>query len=103
MSEPIKAGDLVMVVRPYCLCGTGIAIGRIFAVKRLKALPQVLCSQCKTIRPEVAAYTGGTVKSGAPEVIPVYALKRIPPLGELEGEQRKEELNRMISARPFAL
>jgi hypothetical protein len=66
MSEPIKVGDLVQIVKPLdCSCGMpSKIIGR-------------ACAE---------GLDGGGKK------VPLYRLKRIPPLPELEGKETNEDL-----------
>lgn len=97
MSEPIKAGDLVIVVRDCC----GNSLGRIATVEQTNpaddwaALWQ--CGVCRATLKSAMSLVRLPEISAAPEKPsrgwwPTAWVKRIPPLSELEGENRKEEL-----------
>lgn len=89
MSEPIKVGDLVMVVRnrlrPICGCppkGLG-SIFRVSAINRTAAE----CEGCNTYIPkDLCAWVDGKAF-----VYPLYRLKRIPPLEELQTYRQTDE------------
>jgi hypothetical protein len=85
MNEPISVGDLVQVVRWPC-CGRG-NLGMIFTVgvidnNLFRCTPDGCGKEHKgpnaALRGKIAA--------------PLAWLKRIPPLSELEGEKRDEEI-----------
>lgn len=89
MSEPIKVGDLVMVIKPKPCCGNGRP-GYIFTILEFRmADANSVCCHCDVpvtgIHATHAAMTGNLG-------VDIRRLKRIPPLSELEGEKRKEEL-----------
>jgi hypothetical protein len=85
MSEPIKVGDLVVVV---CLtdCGCRARIGSIGTVASFQD-GEADCVDChKTLGPYLSAkWTNGWWFG-------VHRLKRIPPLDEMERDQIVEEL-----------
>ena len=88
MSEPIKAGDLVQIVRWPC-CGAGV--GFVFVVHKLTAIGEfdLACSRCNAPHPASKfALSAGSIASrlGAP----LPWLKRIDPLPESEREEREE-------------
>jgi hypothetical protein len=85
MSEPIKAGDLVQVVRHPC-CGA--YLGRVFVVGIKSKETDAYCSACRADLPWGYWVQRGSTKEG----YDVTWLKRIPPLDELEGTKRKEKL-----------
>jgi hypothetical protein len=86
MSEPIKAGDLVVVVRWPCCSGE---VGWIFSVKELRTSSDGWCLRCGS----KTGHTGAQLKaSDGLGLVPVAWLKRIPPLSELEGERQDEAL-----------
>ena len=90
MSEPIKVGDLVMVVRGRYCCGheTGHE-GSIFTVTRFYT-PNPRFEKCKFCdRPDVEMGAYGLPQRMS---IDVYRLKRIPPLSELDDVKRDEEI-----------
>lgn len=84
MSEPIKVGDLVQVVRGHeCDLGnTGIAL-------EIETWDFWSCPKCHAFKR--GPFLGVTMRlpvSGAP----LSWLKRIPPLGELGDVKRDEEI-----------
>lgn len=86
MSEQIKVGDLVMVVRATQCCGNVAANGWTYIVRRLVPGPFV-CYGCRKSSNEPSAF-------GAPDgsMVRLSRLKRIPPLSELEGERTQEDI-----------
>jgi hypothetical protein len=86
VSEPIKVGDLVQVVRDRpCGCRSP-SLGTIFGVQQIR-ITSTRCDQCDAVftdAPNAVCPAGVFTLT--------TRLKRIPPLGELEGEKRKEEL-----------
>ena len=91
MSEPIKVGDLVMIVR-VC-CAKRDALGAIFSVAGIDSYRTGAwqCRHCMTTGRDcrvkaTAKYGDGNMHA------PLSWLKRIPPLSELEGEKRDEEI-----------
>lgn len=89
MNEPIKPGDLVQVVKSCC----GQALGLIFTVSHFHTDDKNL--RCYDCGHREGAFT--EVHATAPfgddfDYAPLHWLKRIPPLSELEGEERREEL-----------
>jgi hypothetical protein len=88
MSEPIKVGDLVMVVR-----GCGCYLGEPYRVKAMDIGNKIYfrCIRCRKyqgIQPLVEVH--GNRRDG---YFPLSWLKRIPPLDELEGVDEKETLH----------
>ena len=90
--KPIQVGDLVVMVRGH-ECGMKIASGIPFVVT---ALLRPIgggwhCDHCNTdsAGPNEVAAEGFSKKGRG---LPLSWLKRIPPLDELEFEQRKEEI-----------
>jgi hypothetical protein len=83
----IKAGDLVMVVKPTICCGRAI-FGKPFTAGpvRMSTDPS-WCGWCSTAN-------AATMITELPDgtVIPLWRLKKIPPLSELEGKEREREL-----------
>lgn len=87
MSEPIKVGDLVCVVRDKC-CGRRLGltfvVGEIWDGGKRKGS----CFYCGFKPREAIACSDNSPDSlGAP----LSWLKRIPPLSELESEKREEK------------
>ena len=89
-TEPIQAGDLVIVVRSYCECGLNRQLGHIFRVVQVVEHNNY-CYQCHQTMREWTAETG-EITFGMHDNFPLYALKRIPPLDELVGAEADEEL-----------
>lgn len=88
MSEPIKVGDLVVVVRPQVCCGSTKRLGAIFTAEYITGGANY-CANCETkFSNSVDAWQRGMEWS-----MPVDRLKRIPPLNELEGVDEKETLH----------
>ena len=87
MSEPIKVGDLVMLVRECCPVDS--AIGKIFSVAELRN-HSYWCHYCRW---SAGQLSGARVNGQDSHCsYPLSWLKRIPPLSELEGENRDEEI-----------
>jgi hypothetical protein len=91
MSEPIKVGDLVQIVKPLdCSCGMpSKIIGRVFRVSQIFPLVDSWCAGCFRPHPTTACAEG---LDGGGKKVPLYRLKRIPPLPELEGKETNEDL-----------
>ena len=88
MSEPIKVGDLVQVVRPSPCCGASEHIGKVFVVAWIDEA-EGPCSWCG--RDDLVKVIAG------PEEYPddgysFGELKRIPPIEELDDVKRDEEI-----------
>jgi hypothetical protein len=91
MSEPIKAGDLVVVVHDCC----GHWLGKVFTVRNVGRESDLLeCGVCafKSENYSDLAFNAHWSRKGQVWCAPTSWLKRIPPLSELEGEKHKEEL-----------
>ena len=80
--RPISAGDLVQIVRPAPCCGNEYGMGLIFRVVSLDGNGH--CMKCGAY-PLLGAW-------GSRHGVIFSRLKRIPPLDELEGEKRDEEI-----------
>lgn len=88
MSEPIKKGDLVVVVKPSPCCGSYKRIGYVFRADYIMAsVPS--CGLCGAVNNQDEI---GVWQSGAKFSIQLPRLKRIPPLSELEGERTQEDI-----------
>lgn len=87
MSEPISIGDLVVVVKACCskLTESGSAFGTVGTVVGFNT-GDSRCPHCNWN----AHITWAELDSGHEAY--VAWVKRIPPLSELEGEQRDEKL-----------
>lgn len=83
MSEPIKVGDLVMVVKwPHE--HRQKYLGHIFPVQSIAAY--VSCSQCGQL------WVEPTAETPTHRGVPISWLKKIPPLSELDDVKRDEEI-----------
>jgi len=82
MSEPIKAGDLVYVYWTHC---PHDSLGVPFQVKAICSTGRARCVTC------LAELGSGLYVTGRFNAF-VSQVKRIPPLSELEGEKRDEDL-----------
>ena len=91
MSEPIKVGDLVVVVHSCC-SDTREGLGQVFRVSNVRMCKPhgILCRKC--------GYTGHEMMAEPEEETKVLShapfswLKRIPPLGELDDVRQDEEI-----------
>ena len=90
MSEPIKVGDLVVIVRGHS-CSMERYLGMVFVVAAIRQArcggwhcPH--CNRNDQWGPEPAAEWVGVGNA------PLSWLKRIPPLSELEGQRTEETL-----------
>jgi hypothetical protein len=87
MSEPIKPGDLVMVVRPS-ECGCRSSFGRTFRVSQVwHDITDIPCPQCGVLVRETSFAFMDTDEAGE-----LFRLKRIPPLSELDDVKNNEEI-----------
>lgn len=92
MSEPIKTGDLVQVVRPSFCTGGNDGLGHTFTAQATHASEEArLCNYCKTAHPSPGgAWDGSTWWS-------IRRLKRIPPYDQLEHFRTEESLRRDVN------
>ena len=87
MAEPIKVGDLVMVIKATP-CGCAQAIGMIYRVAKVRLCAAgIRCVFCGSEFPEDVLAENSSGSGAQP-----YRLKRIPPLDELESETRDERI-----------
>jgi hypothetical protein len=85
--RPIQVGDLVVVVRSSNCIGGNDGVGHVFVVLRIKFGAGLHCHYC--------GKNHGFDENYAEDMDywwPLRRLRRIPPLSDLESEQRKEEL-----------
>lgn len=97
MSEPIKIGDLVAIVRSCCVgFRDGVSIFRVESMRPTRTSAR--CSTCGGELPKEPYAADAPQYPGAP----VSWLKRIPPLEKLEGLESEEvdklPTQRMIEA-----
>jgi hypothetical protein len=86
MSKPIKAGDLVAIIKPTPCCARSDSIGKHFIVAGFQTGLEI-CRYCHESRQAT------TVKiSDSRLLVDLARVKRIPPLDELEGEKRNKEI-----------
>ena len=94
MSEPIKVGDLVVVVRDRC----GQYLGDLYTVLGFESFPTLTkfnCLRCGITHQISLDESMTTIRAdrGYGEGnIPLQWLKRIPPLEELEGQRTEETI-----------
>ena len=91
MSEPIKVGDLVVVVRTCC-GSLYNAIAGIPWIVNSTFSDSWACIRCGTPGHGVLAVAAEPYGDGHHSRAPISWLKRISPLSELEGEKRDEEI-----------
>lgn len=87
MSGQIKAGDLVVVVKPS-VCGCDKTVGVIFKVTGFTANHFYRCVNCG----HRWTYPRGGVEGYPGRQFDPRRLKRIPPIGELDDVKRDEEV-----------
>ncbi len=86
MSGPIRAGDLVLVLRNHC---SDRYVGHVYSVLRVINSASY-CGTCLVEMPpqQIAVLDGFRRGAG----LPLPYLKRLPPLGELERDEIVREL-----------
>lgn len=89
MDKPISVGDLVQVVRPAPCCGGTGFLGSVFVVDWMD-LAEGPCSYCGCDASEVMLAGPAEFPEDG---FPLSALKRIPPLGEIESEEHEDEIH----------
>ena len=85
MSEPIRVGDLVQIVRTTLCCNNIRAIGATFIAKKIRDGNRAYCVSCGSTEPVA-------VVDGLEFTTDIRRLRRIPPLSELEGRTTEEGL-----------
>lgn len=87
MSEQIKVGDLVMFRHVCCDAFTdGVTVFTVASIRPTRA--GYSCAACNSRLPDEPHAADAPQYPGAP----ISWLKRIPPLGELEDVNEKEDL-----------
>ncbi len=86
MSEPIKAGDLVVLLRGCCAQADEY-FGHVHTVEAI-VFTDWSCRDCGAKGAEVSAVLDSRKRFGRP----LTWLRRIPPADERHGERREEEL-----------
>ena len=86
VSERIEVGDLVIVVKA-APCGCENALGKIFKVDEIRNWHGA-CTHCWKHHPEIAC----AKIQGDSKWVDCYRLKKIPPLTEPDGIEKREEL-----------
>lgn len=84
MSEPIKVGDLVVVVRQCC---DGLELLGLIRTATKVQTNRTRCSTCGQANDGIHVY-GHASSNG----VPISWVKRIPPLDELEGKKETADL-----------
>lgn len=87
MSDPIKAGDWVVVVKPTMCCGNTTAIGWVFEVAEVALQKGMFCTHCNHRGEWDAA------RNDRWDGFELSRLKRIPPLSELDDVNLQEEVH----------
>ena len=88
MDRPIAVGDLVVVVKATHCCGSLKNVGRVFRVLEFRSYDGK-CAACGIAGDRsMLAFARPKPSNG----YSLFRLKRIPPLGELEGERTEENL-----------
>lgn len=91
MNEPIKVGDLVQIVRAKP-CGCRNGLGAIFVVSSITTgADGHVCRVCHFVWGQDRGGVSG-INGYFDFCIDPKRLKRIPPLDELEGEKRRDEV-----------
>lgn len=93
MSEPIKTGDLVVMVRGYkpdCQCEP---VGVPFKVSRIRGSYEPLRCHCAEQLPACQVAEG----FDSYRVVPLQWLKKIPPLDELDLGEAMRNLREMLT------
>ena len=85
--RPIGIGDTVYVAK-LPVCGCDLALGWVFTVDEIWYSPFGTCITCGADR--------GPDDTAGPIGIEVWRLKRIPPLGDLEGLESQEGIVKAI-------
>lgn len=86
MTDQIKPGDLVMVVKPTPCCGNEANIGRIAKVKNVANDSFLVCVWCERLyrKPALASLDGGRVL--------LSRLKKLNPPADEESRETTKEL-----------
>jgi hypothetical protein len=87
MSEPIKAGDFVVVIYGCCEQSRACALGLHATVLHVFSNPDRLCIFCNAPTPDLRAELDHQRWNA-----PVSWLKRIPPIEELDDVKQDEEI-----------
>lgn len=88
MSDPIKVGDLVMVVHVTHSCSV-VGLGIIGTVTKILPAQWFRCGRCGKSSQDYGAAAELDCKPG--HYAPLHWLRRIDPLSELESTEHKEE------------
>ena len=88
MSEPIREGDLVQIVRPCPYCGCADDVGLIYVVREIFDTdnPTDCCGDASWDTCANGYKVGDDIGQ------PLRCLKKIPPLSELEGHPTQEDI-----------
>ena len=92
MSAPIKAGDLVMVVRSHCAAQEAGIGGRIYVAEGYGDSTPIACWHCHGDYGEGMPQIAMTSSKGTKCFHPAAWLKRIEPLSTPEHVENREEL-----------
>ena len=91
MENDIKAGDLVMVVRPMPCCGNLSWVGRIFKAGVVEQCSYG-CSQCGRHSIELTTELSGFSPIGQPYAVEISRLIKIDPPAQPESTETRKEI-----------
>ncbi len=91
MANDIKAGDLVMVVRPRTCCGNCDALGSVFTVSNIEQSLAV-CNDCKAEDWCVMAGDGTVNETGIDNGVEIERLIKINPPAQPESTKTRKEI-----------
>ena len=91
MANDIKAGDLVMVVKPMPCCGNLSWLGRIFKAGLVESC-RYECEACGRRSIEVTAECGGVAPGGEVYSVEISRLMKIDPPAQPESTETRKEI-----------
>ncbi len=92
MSEPLKVGDLAIIVRDCCGVYLGTPI-RVASMERVSLPKWISCTICKHGYSNISfAVNDATANGHTPINVPEHWLKKIEPPAIPEHEERKERI-----------
>lgn len=92
MSDPIKVGDLVMVVRGNSCCVPHLGLGAILSVERIEPARRYGCGRCKWSISDGRPLARVRSADGRVGYTECSRLKKIDPLAKDETTDQPEEL-----------
>lgn len=91
MENDIKAGDLVMVVRPRVCCGFTSGLGFTFVAGEIDSMPS-LCNNCEKTTSMPSTLCGGYGANGLPFSVNLSRLIKIDPPAQPESTETRKEI-----------